>query len=150
MSAGICFPVPVQWTDWADRRIHFVRFLVVFTILFAAAYAHASNRDLPNKAGTGPKTAFYTTGMINQERQGDHMKSILDPSFRYTPSVNTDLKKTFARIRRRTQCASNQGRARDRVEIGLNVLPMPKRTAGAIEAAPAIQAAVRESARHNA
>lgn len=28
------------------------------------------------------------------------MKSILDPSFRYTPSVSTDLKKTFARIRR--------------------------------------------------
>jgi hypothetical protein len=28
------------------------------------------------------------------------MKSILDPSFRYTPSFNTDLRKTFARIRR--------------------------------------------------
>jgi len=28
-----------------------------------------------------------------------HMKSILDPSFRYTPSFNTDLQKTFARIR---------------------------------------------------
>jgi len=28
------------------------------------------------------------------------MKSILDPSFRYTTSINTDLKKTFARIRR--------------------------------------------------
>ena len=27
------------------------------------------------------------------------MKSILDPSFRYTTSYNTDLKKTFARIR---------------------------------------------------
>ena len=30
------------------------------------------------------------------------MKSILDPSFRYTPSFNTDLQKTFARIRRET------------------------------------------------
>jgi hypothetical protein len=29
-----------------------------------------------------------------------HMKSILDPSFRYTSSVDTDLQKTFARIRR--------------------------------------------------
>ena len=29
------------------------------------------------------------------------MKSILDRSFRYTPSVETDLRKTFARIRRR-------------------------------------------------
>ena len=28
------------------------------------------------------------------------MKSILDPSFRYTPSAETDLRKTFARIRR--------------------------------------------------
>lgn len=28
------------------------------------------------------------------------MKSILDPTFRYTPSVSTDLAKTFARIRR--------------------------------------------------
>jgi len=29
------------------------------------------------------------------------MKSILDPSFRYTASFNTDVRKTFARIRRR-------------------------------------------------
>lgn len=28
------------------------------------------------------------------------MKTILDPSFRYTSSFNTDLKKTFARVRR--------------------------------------------------
>lgn len=28
------------------------------------------------------------------------MKSILDRSFQYTPSSQTDLKKTFARIRR--------------------------------------------------
>jgi hypothetical protein len=28
------------------------------------------------------------------------MKSILDPSFRYTTSFNTDLSKTFARVRR--------------------------------------------------
>jgi hypothetical protein len=27
------------------------------------------------------------------------MKSILDSSFRYTPSFNTDLEKTFARMR---------------------------------------------------
>ncbi|HSN05249.1 MAG TPA: hypothetical protein VLS44_09715 [Nitrospira sp.] len=46
----------------------FVRFPVVFTILFAAAYAHASDKDLLNKTGTEGKTAFYATGMINQER----------------------------------------------------------------------------------
>ena len=28
------------------------------------------------------------------------MKSILDRSFRYTPSIETDLRKTFARLRR--------------------------------------------------
>jgi len=28
------------------------------------------------------------------------MKSILDPKFRYTPSVATDIRKTFARARR--------------------------------------------------
>lgn len=28
------------------------------------------------------------------------MKSILDPSFKYTSSMNTDIAKTFARIRR--------------------------------------------------
>ena len=29
------------------------------------------------------------------------MRSVLDRSFQYTPSVETDLRKTFARIRRR-------------------------------------------------
>ena len=28
------------------------------------------------------------------------MKSILDPGFRYTPSFETDIRKTFARVRR--------------------------------------------------
>lgn len=28
------------------------------------------------------------------------MKSLLDPSFKYVPSLQTDLRKTFARIRR--------------------------------------------------
>jgi hypothetical protein len=38
------------------------------------------------------------------------MKSILDPSFRYTKSVETDLRKTFARVRRelRRQQAQQQ------------------------------------------
>jgi len=31
------------------------------------------------------------------------MKSILDPSFQYTTSFNTDIQKTFARIRRERQ-----------------------------------------------
>jgi hypothetical protein len=31
------------------------------------------------------------------------MKSILDRSFRYVPSVQTDVRKTFARVRRERQ-----------------------------------------------
>lgn len=30
-------------------------------------------------------------------------KSILDPSFRYVPSGSTDIRKTFARVRRELQ-----------------------------------------------
>ena len=38
------------------------------------------------------------------------MKSILDESFRYTKSIDTDLRKTFARIRR-------EQRAQARVQV---------------------------------
>ena len=36
------------------------------------------------------------------------MKSILDSSFRYTPSVETDVRKTFERIRRELQSRAGQ------------------------------------------
>ena len=59
------------------------------------------------------------------------MKSILDPTFRYTPSVQTDLRKTFARIRREQRIADRGGASG---EEGLsNVLPIPQRR----QAAPA-------------
>ena len=48
------------------------------------------------------------------------MKSILDPEFRYTPSVETDLRKTFARIRReqrRVQEARSVAEAEARKKI---------------------------------
>ena len=52
------------------------------------------------------------------KHSGQHMKSILDPSFRYTASFNTNLRKTFARVRRNEQAergpAAN-GRARAKV-----------------------------------
>jgi hypothetical protein len=35
------------------------------------------------------------------------MKSILDPTFRYTSSANTDLRKTFERIRNEQQEREN-------------------------------------------
>jgi hypothetical protein len=41
------------------------------------------------------------------------MKSILDPSFHYVPSVETDLKKTFSRIRREMEKARAQRQALD-------------------------------------
>ncbi len=42
------------------------------------------------------------------------MKSILDPSFRYTRSIDTDLKKTFARVRREL---NNQQRSRAAADV---------------------------------
>ena len=59
------------------------------------------------------------------------MKSILDPTFRYVPSVQTDLRKTFARVRREQRAAGNDGTA---IEGGTsNVLPILQRR----QAAPA-------------
>jgi predicted secreted protein len=41
------------------------------------------------------------------------LKSILDPAFRYVPSIETDVRKTFDRIRReqreQSRTASNRG-----------------------------------------
>jgi hypothetical protein len=37
---------------------------------------------------------------VQHNPSGTDLKSILDPSFRYTKSVETDLRKTFARVRR--------------------------------------------------
>ena len=51
------------------------------------------------------------------------MKSILDPTFRYTKSVDTDLKKTFARIRR-MQRKQGDLKAAQNTEVTRNVLPL--------------------------
>lgn len=65
------------------------------------------------------------------------MKSILDPSFRYTPSAGTDLRKTFARVRREQR---NQNPARPEPGHGLdtNVLPIKQRKAGAPAESPRV------------
>jgi hypothetical protein len=42
----------------------------------------------------------------------DRMKSILDRTFRYTPSFETDLRKTFARIQRERRLAAQSEGAR--------------------------------------
>lgn len=55
------------------------------------------------------------------------MKSILDPSFRYTKSVETDLRKTFARARREIRKRQQQ-----EVAVGVDVakvLPFNARSA---------------------
>ncbi|HEY2864413.1 MAG TPA: hypothetical protein VGK37_12410 [Casimicrobiaceae bacterium] len=36
------------------------------------------------------------------------MKSVLDPTFRYTPSIHTDLRKTFARLKREARAEAAQ------------------------------------------
>lgn len=38
------------------------------------------------------------------------MKSVLDSSFRYTPSTDTDVRKTFERIRREQRAERQEGR----------------------------------------
>ena len=55
------------------------------------------------------------------------MKSILDPTFRYTPSVQTDVRKTFARIRR--ELRAQQARDGPEGESRAIVLPLPRRHA---------------------
>lgn len=56
------------------------------------------------------------------------MKSILDPSFRYTKSVETDLRKTFARARREIR-KREQEQAAAAVEAAAKVLPFNARSA---------------------
>ena len=54
------------------------------------------------------------------------MKSILDPSFRYTNSVETDLRKTFARVRRDLR---KQQQERSKSDAEMKVLPFHSRKA---------------------
>lgn len=51
------------------------------------------------------------------------MKSILDPTFRYTSSANTDLRKTFARIRRENR-KQTQSNPQDNPEVAPKVTPI--------------------------
>lgn len=52
------------------------------------------------------------------------MKSILDPTFRYTSSANTDLRKTFARIRRESRRQAHSSSAGDDVDVVQKVTPI--------------------------
>jgi len=52
------------------------------------------------------------------------MKSILDPTFRYTSSANTDLRKTFARIRRESRRQVQASSAHDEADAVKKVTPI--------------------------
>ena len=56
------------------------------------------------------------------------MKSILDPSFRYTKSVETNLRKTFARVRRELR-EQEQIKSQAAAEATRKVLPLRSRNA---------------------
>ena len=76
----------------------------------------------------GTYLAYINMGCtcLNEQRQETQMKSILDPSFRYTKSVDTDLRKTFARIRRE-QRKVEQSQAAAEAEAKNKVLPIKQR-----------------------
>lgn len=57
------------------------------------------------------------------------MKSIFDRSFKYTPAAATDLKKTFARIKREQQALQRLREAAE-AEAAVKVLPITKVTSG--------------------
>ena len=55
------------------------------------------------------------------------MKHILDSDFRYRPSFDTDVKKTFEKIRRQQQQAKKEQQAKDRKshpEVTVKVLKL--------------------------
>jgi hypothetical protein len=55
------------------------------------------------------------------------MKSILDPEFKYTSSVNTDIAKTFARIRREQRTGAGHRGAPPRL-VPVNVASFDRRS----------------------
>jgi hypothetical protein len=59
------------------------------------------------------------------------MKSILDPTFQYTPSASTDLRKTFARVRREMR-----KRERADAETSAKVSPIFDRQVRAVASRP--------------
>jgi hypothetical protein len=65
--------------------------------------------------------------------EGGGMKSILDRSFQYTPSAETDLKKTFLRIRRRLE-EQQHAQARADAEVEAKFTPIKQARPGVIHA----------------
>ena len=77
-------------------------------------------RLLRQEMDEAPDTVTYS------QPAGGQMKSILDPSFRYTNSVETDLRKTFAKVRRDLR---KQQQERSKSGAEMKVLPFHSRKA---------------------
>jgi hypothetical protein len=57
-------------------------------------------------------------------RAGDFMKHILDSDFRYRPSFDTDVRKTFEKIRRQQQVRSQEPATTTAPEVKVKVLKL--------------------------
>ena len=55
------------------------------------------------------------------------MKSIFDATFRYANSANTDIRKTFARVRRKQRKQVSAGEVRGQRNALIVSLPAPSR-----------------------
>lgn len=58
------------------------------------------------------------------------MKRIFDPSFRYTPSYETDIRNTFERVRSDRQVQERDGLASSVDKAGKNILRLDSRKTG--------------------
>jgi hypothetical protein len=83
----------------------------------------------------GCRRGFETIG---GPQAGDCMKHILDSDFRYRPSFDTDVKKTFEKIRRQQQLAKEQqikdreSKAQPEIQVKVLKLDQLKKASGTV------------------
>jgi len=85
-----------------------------------------NSRSLGDWWNTSCTSYGWVWWCVHRTTCGGQMKSILDPSFRYTKSLETDLRKTFARIRRELR-KQQQQQATARVEAMKKVVSFHSR-----------------------